>query len=64
MSELKPCPFCGAVEPVLTTDGRWWDVHCSNAECVASVGAITGPDAAKTMWNHYVLTPEPKEDQS
>ena len=37
MPELKPCPFCGCkAKTVMTRDGKWHGVKCSNHNCIAN----------------------------
>ncbi len=60
MTELKPCPFCGA-EGIITLwrNGAEFMVHqpvCSR--CSATIGASTDYSDAITAWNTRAKSPE------
>ena len=72
--KLKPCPFCGADDPVEKTelawpswcdtgDGDWYYVQCRNCES-ATGGYHKIREEAITAWNCRVKASEEKPGES
>jgi len=54
MSKLKPCPFCGAKEPIVEIDGRMDKrIICNQAKggCGACVGWFVSIMELREAWN-------------
>ena len=64
MSELKPCPFCGEKNPVVTrinyTHAVRYGVRCRQCSCMLNRRFVSAEEAAGT-WNRRE---EDKHDQS
>lgn len=62
MSELKPCPFCGGVNIILSydpegkidTEGRQWSWTAVCGKCCSTSGLTHSRDAAIESWNRRV----------
>lgn len=51
MTELKPCPFCGAEANAYQVED-WYAVYCENRpDCRASVGEFDSEEQAIAAWN-------------
>ena len=59
MSDLKPCPFCGARDGRLvqgftraTDDFAYWSVEC--LDCACEIASDASQEEADTSWNRRV----------
>ena len=54
MSELYPCPFCGAAARLVHNDGFWW-CECQNEDdCSAVHPVYSRAETAVAQWNRRV----------
>ena len=68
--ELKPCPFCGATDEVMTTRGFWSGAIPAEAEVANQVGctvcdiwtpAFGTEEEAIAAWNRRAIPPTATE---
>ena len=47
--KLKPCPFCGAEDPAIECNGKWYYVACRKCDCISD--GDLGQSGAVERWN-------------
>ena len=51
MSDLKPCPFCGARGFVEMDESWYWEYHAYCIKCSATLGHFDTESEAIEAWN-------------
>lgn len=52
MTELKPCPFCGAPAEIRGKGGgRWYVVRCTKESCECSTKGHANKEEVIRIWN-------------